>query len=176
MQRKASGVAGVITRAATSDDMAVVARLCWSYRDHLIERSQDLPPIVETYYAREHYQALIADLPRIHARPQGDILIATYANQAVGCAMYYPLSDDVCEIKRVYVDAGARGLGAGQALMQLGLERAKEDGYKRMVLDTFETLVEAIALYERIGFAPCAPFYEPDPDFAPLLRFFDIQL
>ncbi|MEO0746666.1 MAG: hypothetical protein AAFY49_15075 [Pseudomonadota bacterium] len=56
------------------------------------------------------------------------------------------------------------------------MRRAAADGYGRMVLDTIAPLTEAIALYERLGFAPCAPFYNPDPAFAPHLRFFDITL
>ncbi|WP_299041535.1 GNAT family N-acetyltransferase [uncultured Tateyamaria sp.] len=164
-------------RPATRDDMDDVARLCWAYRDLLVERSQGLPPVVDTYYARDSYAALIADLPRIHARPKGDILIATLAGQTVGCAMYYPLTaPGTTEIKRVFVDPAGRGTGAGRALMQDAMARARADGYTRVVLDTISPLTEAIALYERLGFTPCAPFYDPDPAFAPYLRFFDHRL
>lgn len=91
--------------------------------------------------------------------------------------MYYPLdTPGVTEIKRVFVDPIARGLGAGRALMREGMERARADGYTRMVLDTIVPLTEAIALYEALGFKPCTPFYEPDPAFAPHLRFFDFDL
>ena len=164
-------------RRATPDDADDLARLCWAYRDLLLSRSADLPPMVETYYAKDTYAALIADLPRIHARPKGDILIATLDGAAVGCAMYYPLKEaGTTEIKRVFVDPAARGTGAGSALMQTAMERARRDGYTRMVLDTIAPLTEAIALYNQLGFQPCAPFYEPEPDFVPYLRFFDHPL
>lgn len=164
-------------RPATPADMDDVARLCWAYRDLLVARSDGLPPIVETYYARDTYAALIADLPRIHARPKGDILVAALDGQTVGCGMYYPLADPgTTEIKRIYVDETARGTGAGRALIQDAMQRARADGYTRMVLDTMIRLPEAIALYEKLGFKPCAPFYEPDPEFEPYLRFFDHPL
>lgn len=164
-------------RPATPADAQDIARLCWAYRDVLVERSEGLPPMVETYYAADSYAAMIADLPRIHARPKGDILLATLDNAVVGCAMYYPLVEPgVAEIKRVYVDPAARGTGAGRALMVKGMARARADGYTRMVLDTISPLTEAIALYERLGFTPCDPFYEPDPVFLPWLRFFDHPL
>ncbi|WP_415920426.1 GNAT family N-acetyltransferase [Tateyamaria sp. SN6-1] len=164
-------------RSAAGSDMDAVARLCWAYRALLSERAAGIPGIVERYYARASYAEMIADLPRLHARPRGDIIVAEAGGQVVGCAMYYPLGPaGVTEIKRVFVDPAARGLGAGRALMTEGMQRAAADGYRRMVLDTIAPLTEAIALYERVGFAPCAPFYDPDPAFAPHLRFFDITL
>ncbi|MEL6887412.1 MAG: GNAT family N-acetyltransferase [Pseudomonadota bacterium] len=168
----------LVVRRAHQADMAEMARLCWAYRALLVERSADVVPgIVDRYYAKDSYAAMIADLPRIHARPRGDMMLAEHAGKAVGCAMYYPLGPDgVTEIKRVFVDPAARGLGAGRALMADGMRRAAADGYGRMVLDTIAPLTEAITLYKRLGFAPCAPFYEPDPAFAPHLRFFDITL
>jgi hypothetical protein len=43
-------------------------------------------------------------------------------------------------------------------------------------LDTVHTLTEAIALYERSGFSPASPFYEPDPAYVETLRFYDCPL
>ncbi|MEM6372902.1 MAG: GNAT family N-acetyltransferase [Pseudomonadota bacterium] len=164
-------------RPGVPADIKDIARLCWAYRALLVARSTDMPPIVDRYYAADTYEAMIADLPRIHARPKGDILLAELDGAVVGCAMYYPLATPgETEIKRVYVDPAARGTGAGRALMQAAMEGARRDGYDRAVLDTIAPLTEAIALYHRLGFQPCAPFYEPDPEFAPFLRFFDHPL
>lgn len=164
-------------RSATPADAGEIARLCWAYRDVLIARSTGLPPMVDAYYAADSFDAMIAGLPRVHARPGGYILLAILDGSVVGCAMYYPLSTPGdTEIKRVYVEPGARGTGAGRALMQGALEGARTDGYTRAVLDTIAPLREAIALYERLGFQPCAPFYDPDPVFAPHLRFFEYPL
>ncbi len=163
-------------RTHTPDDLPVISTLCWAYRDLLVERNADFAEMLDLYYAKDSYNDLIADLPRIHARPKGDILVAERADAVVGCAMYYEIAPGTCEIKRVFVSEAARGSGAGRALMRAGLDAAKADGYTRMVLDTVHTLPEAIALYEAMGFAPCAPFYEPDPRFIAHLRFFDITL
>ena len=164
-------------RSATATDMDDVAQLCWAYRDLLLEREAGLPPMTATFYPKETYRALIADLPRIHARPRGDILVAQLDGAVLGCAMYYPLAlDGVTEIKRVYVDPKARGTGAGRKLVETAMARAKSDGYSRMVLDTMERLTEAIALYQRVGFQPCAPYYDVPPAFLPRLRYFDHPL
>ena len=166
-----------IRPARFPEDAQALARLCWGYRDLLAARYAATPTIVDTYYDNDSYGALIDDLPRIHDRPAGDILLADLDGAVVGCAMYYPLSlPATCEIKRVFVSDSARGHGAGKALMRAAMSRARADGYDRMVLDTMYMLTEAIALYEALGFAPCAPFYDPDPEFAPILRFYDHPL
>jgi len=170
-------MAELTIRAATPDDAPDIARLCRAYRDLLKVRSRGLPPLVDTYYSADTYGALIDDLPRIHARPGGDILLAVLDGAVVGCAMYYPLdTPGLTEIKRVYVDPVARRTGAGRALMRAAMDGARDDGYRRAVLDTIAPLTEAIALYGRLGFVPCAPFYEPDPEFMPHLRFFEYHL
>mmetsp|Transcript_553 Transcript_553/g.1580 ORF Transcript_553/g.1580 Transcript_553/m.1580 type:complete len:177 (+) Transcript_553:1302-1832(+) len=163
-------------RPYTTADLPAISTLCWAYRDLLTVRNAEFSELVDLYYAKPDYSALIADLPRIHARPKGEIFVADQASAVVGCAMYYEIAPGTCEIKRVFVDEAARGSGAGRALMQAGIDGATRDGYRRMVLDTVHTLPEAIALYEAMGFAPCAPFYEPDPRFITRLRFFDIAL
>jgi len=163
-------------RPAVTADSDDIARLCWGYRALLVERSPHMPTFIGTYYADDTYGAMIDDLPRIHARPKGDIVLATIDDAVVGCAMYYPIDATTTEIKRVFVTPQARGTGAGRALIADVMVRAKADGYTRMVLDSIAPLTEAIALYERMGFAPCAPFYDPDPVLEPELRFYDIAL
>jgi len=164
-------------RSATPADMDDIAHLCWAYRALLIEREAGLPPMTAKFYPEDTYRALIDDLPRIHARPRGDILLAQMGGSTVGCAMYYPLAlDGVTEIKRVYVDPKARGTGTGRRLIEEAMTRARADGYTRMVLDTMAPLTEAITLYERMGFTPCAPYYDVPPAFLPHLRYFDHPL
>ena len=165
-----------IARARFPHHAADVARLCWAYRDLLLTRTTHVPDMVERYYAVDDYARLIADLPRIHARPDGDVLLAVLDGTPVGCAMYYRHPSGPCEVKRIYVDAAARGHGMGKRLLQIAMERAAADGHTRMVLDTVHTLTEAIALYKKCGFRPAQPFYDPDPAYADTLRFFDHPL
>lgn len=153
-----------------------LADLCWAYRDLLITRTAHVPNMLEHYYSESSYTALIDSLPSIHARPLGDILVADLDGAVVGCAMYYQHPTGPCEIKRIFVSAGARGHGAGEKLIREAMQRAKADGHNRMVLDTVHTLTEAISLYERVGFRPSAPFYPPEPEMVETLRFFDINL
>lgn len=163
-------------RTATPSDLDDIAGLCWAYRALLVDRSPHLPTFIDTYYAADTYVAMIQSLPLVHARPKGDIILATRDGTVVGCAMYYPIDATTTEIKRVFVSPQARGTGAGHALITDTMARAKADGYKRMVLDSIAPLTEALALYERMGFTPCEPFYTTDTVLAPHLRFYDIAL
>lgn len=165
-----------IRPANLPSDMDALASLCWAYRDLLITRTTHVPGMVDRYYSKTDYAALIADLPRQHARPFGDILVAELDGEIVGCAMYYLHPCGHCEVKRIFVSDTARGHGVGYEILAEAKKRAAADGHKVMVLDTVHTLVEAIALYERSGFTATVPFYDPDQIFAETLRFYKIAL
>lgn len=162
----------IIRPAKLPDEMPALAKLCWAYRDLLITRTTHVPDMVERYYSHTEYTALINDLPRIHARPFGNILVAVLNEEIVGCAMYYRHSSGPCEVKRIFVSDAARGRGAGYQLLAMAKQQAALDGHQKMVLDTVHTLSEAIALYERCGFKPTRPFYTPDPAYIETLRFY----
>lgn len=163
-------------RHATATDMAEVRRLCWAYRDVLAERYATTPEIVEHYYAKDDYTALLDALPEKHAPPKGAIYVAELNGGIVGCGMIHEIAPNLTEIKRVYVSPEARGHGAASAIFQAAIRDATAMGQEMLVLDTMIKLVEAITLYEKLGFQPGKPFYEPDPRFISIIRFFELPL
>ncbi|MEU8838799.1 GNAT family N-acetyltransferase [Streptomyces roseus] len=67
-------------------------------------------------------------------------------------------SDGDAELKRMYVVAGARGLGLARRVLAALEADARAAGRTRMVLETGDRQPEAIALYFSSGYTPTAKF------------------
>jgi ribosomal protein S18 acetylase RimI-like enzyme len=142
-----------IAPATTSDDVAAVADLFQAY-------ARALP--VDLGY--QDFAAELAALPGKYARPAGELLLARDAQgRPIGCVALRPLGDGVCEMKRLYAAAEARGSGLGRALADAAMKAARERGHRELRLDTLASMVTAIALYERMGFERIPPYYAPTP-------------
>ena len=100
----------------------------------------------------------IAALPEPFVAPQGALLIARLGDEPVGCVGLSALEDAIGEMKRLYVRPTARRHGIGAALVDALLAHARRIGYRTVRLDTAPELTPAIALYERFGFRPIAPY------------------
>jgi ribosomal protein S18 acetylase RimI-like enzyme len=108
----------------------------------------------------------LAALPGEYAAPRGAILLGGRAGpeETLGVVALRPLAPDVCEMKRMYVAPGARGLGLGRALGEAILAAGRERGYRAMRLDTIDTMTPAIALYASLGFRRIEAYrYNPMP-------------
>lgn len=110
----------------------------------------------------QNFQAELARLPGAYSPPDGCLLIAANGGAAVGCVALQPVDTSRCEMKRLYVRPGARGLGVGRKLVSIILENARAMGYQQVVLDTLPTMVEAQRLYQTFGFHPI-PAYRANP-------------
>ena len=166
-----------LSEAQSPEDLAEVVTLCWAYRDFLLGNTDIDREITETFYPVPKYTALLADLPQIHARPKGMILLARDgAGVAVGCGMTHALDAETSEIKRVFVTDTARGKGVAEQLCKALVTQAHADGFARIVLDTSKSLHAAQRLYQRLGFTPCGP-YQPIPaEVLPELLFYELSL
>jgi putative acetyltransferase len=60
--------------------------------------------------------------------------------------------DDTCELKKMYFLPEGRGLGLGQQVLTECLIAARDAGFEFCYLETFNTMVSAMKLYERNGF------------------------
>jgi putative acetyltransferase len=62
-------------------------------------------------------------------------------------------------MKRMFVDEAYQGKGIGRALAQELIREAKNMGYTIMKLNTGVRQIEALKLYESLGFKRTAPYY-----------------
>ena len=115
----------------------------------------------------------LADLPGAYAPPHGALLVARIGGEVSGCVALRPLTQEICELKRLFVQPTARGAGLGRRLMAAVVEEARRLGYGRMRLDTTPGMETAQKLYEDLGFEETAP-YTHNPVAG--TRFLELQL
>jgi GNAT superfamily N-acetyltransferase len=86
--------------------------------------------------------------------PLGLFVIAEADGDVVGCGAIHWIDGDTGEIKRMWVSPARRGIGLGRELLA-HLERVVlGSGRTRALLDTNESLTEAIAMYRANGYVP----------------------
>ncbi len=102
----------------------------------------------------------LAALPGDYALPRGSLLLAKQGGEAAGCVAVRPLDAGRCEMKRLYVRPEFQGTGLGRRLAERAIDFARSCGYHSMVLDTLPDMHAARALYGKLGFKPCAPYYD----------------
>ncbi|MEM8903562.1 MAG: MarR family winged helix-turn-helix transcriptional regulator [Actinomycetota bacterium] len=90
--------------------------------------------------------------------PDGLLLVARLRETPVGCGALKLVDPAFAEIKRVWVDGSARGLGLGRRLLAALEAEALEHGHHVVRLDTNAALHEAIALYRSTDYVEIERF------------------
>lgn len=135
-------------RRASNKDREEVTRLVYGVlKEYGLEpdptaTDADLADIEQSYFVRGGTFVVLED--------QGGSIVGAYG--------LYPLDNQTCELRKMYLHKSQRGKGLGKSLMEGALEEARRLGFARMTLETASVLKEAIALYESYGFSE----YEPD--------------
>jgi carbonic anhydrase len=100
----------------------------------------------------------LAALPGDYSPPGGRLGLAVVDGQPAGCAALRRIDAERCEFKRLYVPPPFRGRGLGRHLLAWVIEEAKAAGYRQLFCDTMPMMAEALAMYERAGFARTGPY------------------
>lgn len=101
---------------------------------------KDLDSIEESYFLKGGYFGVVEQ-----------------NNQIVATVGLHRENDTTCELRKMYCLRSARGQGLGKQLLEFSIQKARELGFTRMVLETASPLKEAIGLYKKYGFVHFKP-------------------
>lgn len=162
--------------ASSDDDYRAFAALYVEYQRWLELRYAGVPGLIDTIVAEQRMPEELASLPEAYGPPNGKTVLAWHDGTATGCVSYRRLSDDVCEMKRLFVPERLQGRGTGRQLCERLMAEAQQDGFSVMVLDTGRLQDEATALYTSLGFEECGPYHQYPPEVMPHIRFMEATL
>lgn len=128
------------------DDMAMAAIV----RSSLASYRLDIP-------GTAYFDPELAHLSRFYGeRPgqRGYFVVKDEAGQVLGGAGFAEFEGFAAcaELQKLYLAAAARGRGLGRLLLETVQQHARQAGYRQLYLETHSALVEAIRLYEKLGF------------------------
>jgi len=140
-----------IVTVETNEELEIIKELFVEYADSL---GFDLD--------FQDFKQELANLCGDYAPPKGCLLVAKYKGQIAGCVGLKQFSDDICEMKRLYIRPEFRGLGIGRVLAEAIIEQARKIGYTLVRLDTVPTMKVARALYQSLDFKQISQYrYNP---------------
>lgn len=135
-----------IREAVGVEDVGAVRRLMRAYGEYLAAEPSGAANICIEGYGRE--------LERLPAGYEV-LLLAMAGGEPAGCAALRTLRGKrgACEMKRLWVERGFRGLGVGRRLIEEAIGWAERTGFEAMYLDTVPAAMpEASRLYLSMGF------------------------
>jgi len=137
----------------SSDEWEVVKKLLIDYRNEFDDQTcftsfeQEMDNI-EQYYSDTDKIKLIA--------------VDEETETVAGCVAMRPYKPGVAEMKRLYVVPAFRGYKLGRMLAEAIIEKAVEQGFHSMILDTMYEMQAAQQLYYNLGFHTIPPYHQQD--------------
>ncbi|HMV01561.1 MAG TPA: GNAT family N-acetyltransferase, partial [Rhodocyclaceae bacterium] len=139
-------------RTLTADHAAELEHVRQFFRNYAAWLGVDL--------SFQNFDQEMASLPGAYAAPQGRLFFAEVDGRPAGCVGIRPLSEGVCEMKRLYVSPDERGHGVGILLALEAIKAAKAIGYRHILLDTLPAMRMAVRLYRELGFQEAPAYYQ----------------
>jgi putative acetyltransferase len=160
MPGKSIDALAIRIHVATSSDLDDVRTLMRHYNAFLGARGVDL--------CFQDFDRELGALPGKYTPPHGELWIARNdSGTALGIIAVKPLDENgTCEMKRLWVEPAAQGMGLGRALAETSIAFARSAGYRSMKLDTLgDRMHSAVALYRKLGFVETEAYvHNPEQD------------
>ncbi len=112
----------------------------------------------------QNFEAELETIKNMYSSPLGSIILCKNKKNFIACIAIRPKGDLIAEFKRMYVKPNYQRNKIGETLLALSLAFAKNAGYKKVRLDTLNTMTPAMNLYEKNGFYKIEAYYfNPEP-------------
>lgn len=160
-----------IFEAESEADFAAFGGICRAYTKWCRDCYTDMGWFVAEVFGHQSLDAELANLAAKYCPPQGRTLLVEMGGAVIAGGAYRRFSEELCELKRLFVTDAAQGGGIGRRLTEALIVAAREDGFTTMILDTGDRLTAAIALYGTLGFERVPPFHDYPPHLLPYLVF-----
>ena len=149
----------ITTRQLRAADIPVVRRVLAQAFRELFDESENDRAIVARWDV-ENEVPDVDDALNHYIGNRGTFRVLCDGDEIVGMGAVRRLSDETCEMKRMWFLRAYRGRGLGRALAVELMDWARENGYKAMRLDSGpESLYRAAhSLYRKLGFTDIEPY------------------
>jgi ribosomal protein S18 acetylase RimI-like enzyme len=110
--------------------------------------------------ANFHPETILAHFSQTFLQPDARLFLAKYDDKTAGTVGLSRLTENICEVRMLFVRPQYRGYSIGRQLMSCFLEEAQRIGYHTVRLYTIPTLQTAIRLYTSLGFHVIPPYHD----------------
>ena len=94
----------------------------------------------------------VRDIEHIYRGDRASFYVIDDQGEIHGCIGLRKFSDEIAELKRLYIAREYRGLGLGRTLCVRAIKDARDFGYKYLRLDTTRKSQAAAALFKQLEF------------------------
>ena len=94
----------------------------------------------------------LLDIKKEYIENHGEFFVATNDETLIGMGALRKIDNSIAEIKRMRIDSKFQNQGIGGGLLDRLIKRAKELGYKKLILDTSTKQEAAQHVYKSRGF------------------------
>lgn len=121
----------------------------------------------------QNFEHELESLPGDYSEPDGCLILVNYNDTPAASIALHRFDSTSAEMKRLYVRPQYRGMSIARRLCNEVIDFARKRGYQSIKLDTIDTMIEAIALYESLGFREIDPYrFNPCSG----ARYFELEL
>jgi putative acetyltransferase len=153
-------------RPLKPEEIPVAKRLIYQVAHKVFQDTRSLDESIAFYESKGLLQD-IDDLDECYFSHDGIFLALTNNDRIIGTGAVLKLSEEVCELKRLWLLHEYHGQGLGYRIMHELLAFAREKRYARMRLETDrEAQSRAYEFYKRLGFYEIPRYSDNEDDIA----------